>query len=80
VPTWLADDARPWATFVTPSPRPPPPRPPPPTLRQATDKFVTRFEGVVRLARERGLAIESASLTQLDSLWDEVKAQSTLDS
>lgn len=49
------------------------------TLRRATDKFVGRFEGVVRLARERGITLESASLAQLDSLWDEVKTQTTLD-
>lgn len=50
------------------------------TLRTATDKFIARFEGVVRIAGERGIALESASLAQLDSLWDEVKAQTTLGS
>ena len=48
------------------------------TLRAATDKFIARFEGVVRIAGERGISLESASLAQLDSLWDEVKAQTTL--
>jgi tetrapyrrole methylase family protein/MazG family protein len=43
-------------------------------LRAATKKFRTRFEGVERLARERGIDLLAADLTILDALWDEVKA------
>lgn len=49
------------------------------TLRTATDKFIARFEAVARIAGERGIVLESATLTELDSLWDEVKAQTTLE-
>src|SRR6266403_520230 len=45
-------------------------------LEQANDKFRRRFEGVERLAAERGVDIGRASLEQLDRLWNEVKAQS----
>src|SRR3989475_4688561 len=45
-------------------------------LEQANDKFRRRFEGVERLAAERGVDIGRANLEQLDRLWDEVKAQS----
>jgi uncharacterized protein YabN with tetrapyrrole methylase and pyrophosphatase domain len=44
-------------------------------LEQANDKFRRRFEGVERLAAERGVDIGRASLEQLDRLWDEVKAR-----
>jgi hypothetical protein len=30
---------------------------------------------VEQLARERGIAMEAATLAELDQLWDEVKAQ-----
>ena len=43
-------------------------------LEQANDKFRRRFEGVERLAEERGVDIGRASLDQLDRLWDETKA------
>jgi uncharacterized protein YabN with tetrapyrrole methylase and pyrophosphatase domain len=42
-------------------------------LGAANSKFQRRFEGVRRLARERGLAIPGASLEEMDLLWDEVK-------
>jgi tetrapyrrole methylase family protein/MazG family protein len=42
-------------------------------LRAATHKFRRRFEGVERLAAERGVALKAADLTTLDALWDEVK-------
>ena len=42
-------------------------------LERANDKFRRRFEGVERLAAERGVDIGRASLEQLDGLWDEVK-------
>ena len=43
-------------------------------LQRATDKFSGRFREVERLARERGLAIETLTLAELDAIWDEVKA------
>lgn len=43
-------------------------------LDRANAKFQHRFEAVERMARERGIEIESASLEQLDALWNEVKA------
>lgn len=42
-------------------------------LDAANAKFQRRFEGVERLARERGLTMESASLEEMDALWDEIK-------
>jgi len=42
-------------------------------LQRATDKFATRFRAVEALARQRSLALEKMSLTELDTLWDEVK-------
>lgn len=43
-------------------------------LRAATGKFRSRFEGVERLARERGIDLHASDLAVLDGLWDEVKA------
>jgi len=43
-------------------------------LEQANNKFRRRFEGVERLAAERGVDIGRANLEQLDRLWDETKA------
>ncbi len=43
-------------------------------LRAATDKFRTRFERVERLARDRSIDLQAATLATLDSLWDEVKS------
>lgn len=42
-------------------------------LYHACEKFIGRFTAVERLAVERGIDMKSATLTQLDSLWDEVK-------
>ena len=42
-------------------------------LEAATNKFVTRFREVEKLAAERGIAVETAGLAVLDGLWDEVK-------
>jgi uncharacterized protein YabN with tetrapyrrole methylase and pyrophosphatase domain len=42
-------------------------------LARANDKFTRRFQGVERLARERGLELGRASLEELDRLWEEVK-------
>jgi len=42
-------------------------------LERANDKFKRRFEGVERLAAERGVDMGRAGLEELDRLWDEVK-------
>ncbi len=42
-------------------------------LEAATNKFVTRFRAIERLAAERGIDVETAGLERLDALWDEVK-------
>ena len=43
-------------------------------LERANDKFTRRFEGVERLAEQRGLDLGRAGVADLDRLWDEVKA------
>ena len=42
-------------------------------LYDACDKFIDRFSMVETLANERGIDMKTASISQLDSLWDEVK-------
>jgi uncharacterized protein YabN with tetrapyrrole methylase and pyrophosphatase domain len=42
-------------------------------LKRSNEKFIRRFEGIERLAAERGLEVGRASLEQLDRLWEEVK-------
>lgn len=42
-------------------------------LTGATDKFLSRFAEVERMARERGIDMKSATLDELDALWDEAK-------
>jgi MazG family protein len=42
-------------------------------LQRANAKFARRFEALERLARQRGMSLESSTLEQLDALWDEVK-------
>ncbi len=42
-------------------------------LTKASDKFLSRFTEVERLARERGIDMKESSLEELDSLWDEAK-------
>ena len=42
-------------------------------LTSATDKFVKRFEIVEQLAQEEGTDMKSASLDELDRLWDRAK-------
>lgn len=42
-------------------------------LARANQKFQERFEKLERLARERGIDMETAGLAALDALWDEVK-------
>jgi tetrapyrrole methylase family protein/MazG family protein len=44
-------------------------------LRAAAGKFRRRFEGIERLASERGIDVATADLTTLDALWDEVKTR-----
>ena len=42
-------------------------------LDKANAKFEARFRSVESIARERGLVLGSASLEELDAVWDEVK-------
>ncbi len=42
-------------------------------LYDACDKFTDRFRALEKLACERGIDVKTASLSELDSLWDEVK-------
>jgi len=42
-------------------------------LARANDKFVRRFEQVKKLAAQRGLVLGSASIEELDEIWEEVK-------
>jgi MazG family protein len=43
-------------------------------LQKANAKFTRRFDALERLASERGVVLGSASLEELDALWNEVKA------
>jgi tetrapyrrole methylase family protein / MazG family protein len=43
-------------------------------LWQATAKFSDRFQAMERLAKDRELELASLTLSQMDRLWDEVKA------
>lgn len=43
------------------------------SLTVATDKFISRYLLVERLAGERGIDMKSSSIDVLDSLWDEAK-------
>ncbi|WP_442871478.1 nucleoside triphosphate pyrophosphohydrolase [Caproiciproducens sp.] len=43
-------------------------------LSFSCNKFILRFEKMERLTKERGADMASMSLEQLDSLWDEAKA------
>ena len=42
-------------------------------LTASADKFLNRFATVERLAEERGIDMKSASIEELDKLWDEAK-------
>jgi MazG family protein len=44
-------------------------------LDKANVKFAARFQGIERLARERGIDVKSAGLEVLDGLWEEVKRE-----
>ncbi len=43
-------------------------------LTAASDKFLSRFTQVEKLAEERGFDMKSAGIDKLDMLWDEAKA------
>lgn len=43
-------------------------------LHGANAKFSRRFEALERLAAERGMDLEAASLEEMDALWDQVKS------
>jgi MazG family protein len=43
-------------------------------LDKANAKFATRFSAIEKLAADRGIDVNTAGLTVLDQLWDEVKA------
>ncbi len=43
-------------------------------LDAANSKFQRRFEAIERLAVARGIDVRTASLSELDALWDEVKS------
>ena len=43
-------------------------------LDRANRKFERRFQGIEKLAAERGINVAEAGLSVLDALWDEVKA------
>lgn len=43
------------------------------SLQRANAKFTGRFEALEALARQRGVVLGSATLEELDALWDEVK-------
>ncbi len=43
-------------------------------LARSTDKFISRFSAVEKLATERGIDMKSSTLEELDKLWDEAKA------
>ena len=46
-------------------------------LDRATEKFRSRFQQIEQLAHDRGRALESMSLPEMDSLWDEVKGRAS---
>ncbi len=43
-------------------------------LSDTSEKFISRFEEMEKLCKERDIDINSLSLTELDKLWDEVKS------
>nr|MBA3465818.1 nucleoside triphosphate pyrophosphohydrolase [Gemmatimonadaceae bacterium] len=48
-------------------------------LDKANARFERRFQRIEELARERGLAMDSAGLSALDELWDEAKREERAD-
>ena len=43
------------------------------SLTDATDKFVSRFKTVEKLAKERGIDMKESDIETLDRLWNEAK-------
>jgi tetrapyrrole methylase family protein / MazG family protein len=43
-------------------------------LNGTTDKFIRRFKAMEKLAADRNLRLTGMALTEMDKLWDEVKA------
>lgn len=43
-------------------------------LSDTTERFISRFEGMEKLCKEQNLDIDSLSLSELDKLWEQVKA------
>lgn len=43
-------------------------------LSDTSERFISRFEGMEKLANSKGLEINSLTLTELDELWEQVKA------
>lgn len=46
------------------------------TLTNASDKFISRYTAVEKLAKERSIDMKTADMEVLDGLWDEVKEKS----
>ncbi len=42
-------------------------------LSKATNKFISRFETVEKIATEKGLSVDNMTMEQLDAIWDEIK-------
>lgn len=45
-------------------------------ISKATDKFISRFDMMERLAVSKGLNLKELSLSEMDALWDEIKQNS----
>ena len=43
-------------------------------LSDTSERFISRFEGMEQLCKDKNLDINSLSLTELDELWEQVKA------
>ncbi len=43
-------------------------------LQKATDKFIRRFEAAERIAIERSIDMRTCTVSQLNDIWNEVKA------
>ena len=43
------------------------------SLTDATDKFISRFKTVEKLAKERDIDMKESDIETLDKLWDEAK-------
>ncbi len=42
-------------------------------LEKTNRKFIRRFQGIERLAGERGQSLQTMSLEEMDAMWDEIK-------